>query len=113
MKPFLSKGSANILNICLLEDGNVVNDPVSVCSIVNDHFSNIANDIGRGLSGEEVQNHTSVIKIREHVGLPTRLVLKCGPAHLSANARDESNASANANAQQLNQLQVQMQMRSS
>ena len=37
-----------------------------------------------------------------------RLVLKCGLAHLNANARDESNASANANAQQLNQMQVQM-----
>ncbi len=67
IKPFLSKGSANSLNICLLEDGNVVNDPVSVCNIFNDHFSNIANEIGRYLSEEEVQNHTSVIKIREHV----------------------------------------------
>ena len=59
--------SANSLNICLLEDGNVVNDPVSVCNIFNDHFSKIANDIGRDLSEEEVKNHTSVIKIREHV----------------------------------------------
>ena len=67
LKPFLSKGSANSLNICLLEDGNVVNDTVSVCNVFNDHFSNIANDIGRDLSEEEVQNHTSVIKIREHV----------------------------------------------
>ena len=66
-KPFLSKGSANSLNSCLLEDGNVVNDPVSVCYIFNDHFSKIANDIGRDLSEEEVKNHTSVIKIREHV----------------------------------------------
>ena len=38
IKPFLSKGSANSLNICLLEDGNVVNDPVSVCNIFNNHF---------------------------------------------------------------------------
>ena len=67
IKPFLSKGSANSLNICLLEDENVVNDPVSVCNIFNNHFSNIANDIGRDLSEEEVQNHTSVNKIREHV----------------------------------------------
>ena len=67
IKPFLSKGSANSVNICLLEDGNVVNDPVPVCNVFNDHFSNIANDIGRDLSEEEVQNHTSVIKIREHV----------------------------------------------
>ena len=67
IKPFLSKGSANSLNICLLKDGNVVNDPVSVCNIFNDHFSKIANDIGRDLSEEEVKNHTSVIKIREHV----------------------------------------------
>ena len=68
IKPFLSKGSANSLNICLLEDGNVVNYPVSVCNIFNDHFSNIANDIDRDLSEEEleVQNHTSVIKTREH-----------------------------------------------
>ena len=67
IKPFLSKGFANSLNICLLEDGKVVNDPVSVCNILNDHFSKIANDIGRYLSEEEVQNHTSVINIREHV----------------------------------------------
>ena len=60
IKPFLSKGSANSLNICLLEDGNVVNYPVSVCIVFNDHFSNIGNDIGRDLSEEEVQNHTSV-----------------------------------------------------
>ena len=40
-----------------------------------------------------------------------RLVLKCGLAHLNANARDESNA--NANVHQLNQMQMhldQMQM---
>ena len=67
IKPIISKGSANSLNIYLLEDGNVVNDPVSVCNIFNDHFSKIANDIGRDLSEEEVKNHTSVIKIREHV----------------------------------------------
>ena len=67
LAPFFSKGSANSLNICLLEDENVVNDPVSVCNIFNNHFSNIANDIGRDLSEEEVQNHTSVNKIREHV----------------------------------------------
>ena len=53
--------------MCLLEDGNVVNEPVSVCNVFNDHFSNISNDTGRNLSEEEVQNHTSVIKIREHV----------------------------------------------
>ena len=39
-------------------------------------------------------------------------MLKCGLAHLNANARDESNASANA--QQLNKIQImhldQMQM---
>ena len=40
-----------------------------------------------------------------------RLVLKCGLAHLNANARDESNA--NVNAMHLNQIQVQMQMHSS
>ena len=57
IKPFLSKGSANNLNICLLEDGNVVNDTVSFCNIFNDHFTNIANDIGRDPSEEEVQNH--------------------------------------------------------
>ena len=34
----------------------------------------------------------------------SRLVLKCGLAHLNANARDESNA--NANVQHLNQMQV-------
>ena len=67
INPFLSKGFANGVDICLLEDGNVVNDPVSVCNVFNDNFSNIANDIGRDLSEEEVQNHTSVIKIREHV----------------------------------------------
>ena len=47
------------------------------------------------------------------VRVSTRLVLKCGLAHLNANARDESNASANANAQHLNQMQMhldQMQM---
>ena len=59
--------SAKALPIILLEDGNLVNDPVSVCNIFSDHFSKIANEIGRDLSEEEVQNHTSVIKIREHV----------------------------------------------
>ena len=70
IKPFLSKGSANSLNICLLEDGNVVNDPVSVCNIFNDHFSTIIlqTTLAETLySEEEVKNHTSVIKIREHV----------------------------------------------
>ena len=62
-----AKGSANSLNICHLEDGNVVNDPVSACNVFNDHLSNIANDIGRDLSEEEVHNHTSVIRIRERV----------------------------------------------
>ena len=38
--------------------------------------------------------------------VPARLVLKCGLAHLNANARDESNASANA--QQLNQMQMHL-----
>ena len=45
----------------------------------------------------------------------SRLVLKCGLAHLNANARDESNASVNANVHQLNQMQMhldQMQMHS-
>ena len=38
----------------------------------------------------------------------TRLVLKCGLAHLNANAyaRDESNANANANTLHLNQMQM-------
>ena len=37
-------------------------------------------------------------------------MLKCGLAHLNANARDESNASANTNAQQLNQIQMQIHL---
>ena len=45
----------------------IVIDPVPACNIFNDHFSNIANDIGRDLSEEEVQNHTRVTEIREHV----------------------------------------------
>ena len=56
----------------------------------------------------------AVKKVQEN-----RLVLKCGLAHLNANARDKSNTNArdksntNASAQHLNQMQMhlnQMQM---
>ena len=42
-------------------------------------------------------------------------MLKCGLAHLDANANaiDESNANVNVNAQHLNQIHMQVQMRSS
>ena len=47
-----------------------------------------------------------MIRIPEQFNVESRLVLKCGLAHLNANARDESNA--NASAQHLNQMQMQM-----
>ena len=76
IKPFLSKGSKNSQEICLLENGNVISDPDSVCNIFNDHFSKIANDIGRNLNDEEVKNHESVQKIRENIPRSEPLVFK-------------------------------------
>ena len=76
IKPFLSKGSKNSQEICLLENGNVISDPDSVCNIFNDHFSKIANDICRNLNDEEVKNHESVQKIRENIPRSEPLVFK-------------------------------------
>ena len=58
-------------------------------------------------------NSDYMYKMHYIICVLNRRVLKCGLAHLNANARDGSNASANANAQQLNQMKVKLQMRSS
>ena len=55
----------------------------------------------------DTRNNDHVLKQLSPLNsLHNRLVLKCGLAHLNANAIDESNANVNANAQHLNQMQM-------
>lgn len=79
IKPFLGKNNEHCREICLLDDDKVVSEPQDVCEIFNNHFSKVAQDIGRDLSHEEIVNHTSVQKIHENLATKNFLPFEFRP----------------------------------
>ena len=75
VKPLISNKCKNNDNIVLMEDNNIVNNPQSVCNILNDFYVNITKDIGQpdpitqtDLIEEIIEAHSthgSVLKIKE------------------------------------------------
>ena len=67
IKPFLSKKCKTGSNtIILTENDNVINKTEEVCNIFNEHYVNVANEIGKGITFNE-DRHSSISAIKENV----------------------------------------------
>jgi hypothetical protein len=82
IKPFMSDKYNNESNTIILREGtDIITDPEKICSIFNNHFTNVAQDIGFEdqipchIDNSEITpyvlekhgNHSSIIKIKQHV----------------------------------------------
>jgi hypothetical protein len=70
VKPFFKNQSSTSNKIHLLENGEIISEPEKLCSIFNDFFINIANDISTNgqnsnISDNNYSNHESVKTIKE------------------------------------------------
>ena len=67
IKPFLSKKCKSGSNTIILSESNkVINKAEEVCNIFNEHYVNVANEIGKGISFNE-ETHSSIKAIKENV----------------------------------------------
>ena len=68
VKPFLSKkGTISTGDLTLIENITLVPDPVKVVNIMNDFYIHIADHIGTENKDENLDEHSSVIKIKTQV----------------------------------------------
>lgn len=73
IKPFLSKkGTDGGNEIILCENENIVSDQIEVCEIFNEHFVNVAKDIGKDAPSykSDFSDHPSILKISENLNIP-------------------------------------------
>ena len=70
IKPFLSKkGSDGGSEVILCEEEGVISDQAEVCTIFNSFFANVATDIGKDCHIDNLEEHPSILKIKQK--LPT------------------------------------------
>ena len=70
IKPFLSKkGSDGGNEIILCENEKIVSNQSEVCEIFNEHFVNVAKDIGRNAPHykSDFLDHPSILKISQNL----------------------------------------------
>ena len=67
IKPFLSSKSSKTENdIILMENNTLISDPKEVSCVLNDFYINIAQEIGINSHSYEINNHPSILAIKEN-----------------------------------------------
>ena len=68
VKPFLSKkGSDGGSEVILCEDVGVISDQPEVCTLFDSLFANVATDIGKDCHINNMEEHPSLLKIKQNL----------------------------------------------